>query len=159
MILNKLIREDGKPVKPFLESSGNVKASSTNNAQNNDSFDAKEMSRKIWYYNKQNIKETRKWTQKCYERAKQIAEESGYTISLLNVGNWKNYLSPQKQQKVDSIVKQMNELGQMRSKEFVELVTKQITVLEVLHEKGGIFIDEDIVLTESLHWVENISSN
>ena len=56
-------------------------------------------------------------------------------------------------------MKQMNELGQKRSKEFVELVTKQITVLEVLHEKGGIFIDEDIVLTESLHWVENISSN
>ena len=66
---------------------------------------------------------------------------------MLNVANWKNYLSPQKQQKIDSVIKQMNELGQKRSKEFVELVTKQITVLEVLLEKGGIFVDEDIVLT------------
>lgn len=93
-----------------------MKGNSINNAQKHDSSDTKEIPRKIWYYNRQNIKETRKWTQKCYERLKQIAETSGYTISLLNVANWKNYLSPQRQQKVDSVVKQMNELGQRRSK-------------------------------------------
>lgn len=114
--MNKLIKEDGKPVTSSLESSGNVKESSINNAQNHDSLDAKEVPRKIWYYNKQNIKETHKWTQKCYERAKQIAEASGYTISLLNVANWKNYLSPQKQQKIDSVIKQMNELSRKKSK-------------------------------------------
>lgn len=57
------------------------------------------------------------------------------------MANWKNYLPPHKQQKIDSIQKEMNDWGEKKSKEFMELVTKQITVLEVLLEKGGIFID------------------
>lgn len=112
-----------------MERYGNGKDSAGNNAQNHNNLDAKEMPRKVWYYNRQNIKETRKWTQKSYERAKQIAEASGYTISLLNAANWKNYLSPLKQQKIESIQKQMSEWSSKKPKEFVELVTKQITVL------------------------------
>jgi hypothetical protein len=41
----------------------------------------------------------------------------------------------------------------------LDQIERHITVLEILIEKGGIFIDEDVVLTENLEWLDQLQTN
>lgn len=80
---------------------------------------------------------------------------------LINEANWRTYLSLSKQQKIDEAVKAINQ--QIEGKAFPanlkDSVVKQMIIIQVLIEKGGYQIEEDIVLTESLNWTEDIEKN
>lgn len=113
----------------------------------------------MWYFNKVDLLQSSKWTQLTFQRVKKVTEEGGFQLFLINEATWKSFLPKRRQRKIEAFTKALIETKQELTPKHVEKIIKEITVLEVLKENGGIFVDEDIVLTESLDWVNSINSN
>jgi hypothetical protein len=116
--------------------------------------------RKVWYFNRQDLIEAKQWTQLAFQRIKALAQEEGFEVALINEASWQGLLPPTRQPKLEAVIKRITEdKVEGLSAARIERIVRELTVLEVLREHGGVFIEEDVVLTERLEWVLSSVAN
>jgi hypothetical protein len=61
----------------------------------------------------------------------------------------------------DSVKTLLEEIDKMTSysPENIYEIKKRIIILSILAQKGGVFIDSNIILTEPLDWIDKINKN
>jgi hypothetical protein len=62
----------------------------------------------VWYYNRQDLIESSQWTQRAFQRIKNMAQEGGFELFMINDASWKAFLPTNRQHKLEALAKELN---------------------------------------------------
>lgn len=101
----------------------------------------------------ENIQSESFYVQKCYDAMKRHAAKSSFTMTVLNSKNYKNFLKPETAEKIESTVELLKDRiakqPESNLKDHFDNIKRRLIVFHVLNEKGGIFLEKNILVTES----------
>lgn len=117
----------------------------------------------MWHFSQKGFENSTLWTQKCFEQHQRVAEQSQYQFLPVSIHTFGHYLPEERLRNVNSAILDLNARYQSREEpeiiKYGDRLIRQLIVLELLVENGGVFIDENAILTEKLDWIAEISNN
>jgi hypothetical protein len=85
-----------------------------------------------------------------------FALNSNFTVNILSVSNYENYISSQANLQIKQVLKVLRDRrdkGYISAGDNLDSIQKKLILYSVLYERGGIILEGPLTLTENFNWV------
>lgn len=85
-----------------------------------------------------------------------------YELIVFDITDYSKYIPASRYWIIEEAINALNDRfkdGNIDMIDYHDQIVRQLVILEVIIENGGIYIDQDIILTEDFSWINHIHSN